>query len=182
MGRRSFIVIAIVAGTLLAIQPALACDGSEVYLQDDFTTFAADWSHNNGDWAGSGMLLITPALREEQGALNSTSLPNDIDACVDVLFASGDLTPGTPQLGRGAYAGLMFWAKDFINNYKFLVAPQGTYAVTRVFTQLKLLTRHSIWLRSSTGRRVPRSNRPQPVEHASSGDQGHPGETLHQRH
>ncbi len=81
------------------------------------------------------MLLITPALREEQGALNSTSLPNDIDACVDVLFASGDLTPGTPQLGRSAYAGLMFWAKDFINNYKFLVAPQGTYAVTRVFTQ-----------------------------------------------
>jgi hypothetical protein len=135
MYKGSFIVIVIVAATFLRMQAAAACTGSNIFLQDDFATFSPNWTHSNADWAGNGTFLITPALGTEQGALNSTSLPDDIDACVDVLLAAGDLTPGTPQLGHSAYAGLVFWATDFLNNYKFLVSPQGTFAVSRVFTR-----------------------------------------------
>jgi len=135
MRRRSFVFSLAMLVTLALQMPAAnACMGSNILLEDDFKTMAPNWSKDDASWAGNSMFLMTPQLHYEKLALNDKYLPADMDACVDLVLTAGDLTSG--ELVWHNAGGLAFWVADPSReysslNYKFLVSPEGTFAIFR---------------------------------------------------
>lgn len=127
MRRGSVVVgVAMLVALALHVPAASACMGSNVLLQDNFQTMAANWGEASDEqFVQNGSFIIKPHVNIEHTTLNKGNVFTDMDACVDLVVASAG-----PQLMHN-YAGLAFWAVDTNNDYEFLVSPQGTFAIYR---------------------------------------------------
>jgi len=109
---------------VLAAAPAVACTGTTVLFEDDFSF--ADPAWGNYEWAriadGKMTIQVDPGLG--YSLLNQTSLYVDFDVCIDVVQHNTD--PST------AWASLIFWGLDYQNYYALEVAGNGYVKVTRL--------------------------------------------------
>jgi hypothetical protein len=109
---------------LLAGGSALACEGSTVVLEDQFTDDSGGWDPSDSVKFGSGMAIDIGANSTGFKELNSAFSVGDADICADVAF------PGAASAGQAA--GLLFWALDYSNLYLLQVSQAGTGSLWRL--------------------------------------------------
>ena len=97
-------------------------DGNTLY-QDPFDELASSWGNFENYHVENGKLIIQPPAGYNTSTLNSASLYDDVDVCVEMTVA--------PPVKKGNCGGIIFWAVDFDNLYTFQVSTDGTAAVWR---------------------------------------------------
>lgn len=117
----SFILLSIM---LTISTSALACKGTEVLFQDNFSKLDPAWgTPNDEQTVSNNKLVLVPRLNISHTDLNQSNLLKDIDYCVDIKLAKGD-----SSLAGG---GVTFWAKDYNDYYYFYIYGDGSYNVGR---------------------------------------------------
>jgi hypothetical protein len=118
------IAAAAIIATGLCCNPALACKGTEVLLQDDFKTVDLGWDTADGFTIGSGQAKWTNKDDAGMAIYYNGSLFTDFDYCIDLTT----LEKTTPEQA----AGLVFWATDYNNRYIFqLLSRDGQAEIVR---------------------------------------------------
>ncbi len=103
---------------------AFACKGSVVLFQDDFSKMDPAWGvANDQQSVSNNKFIIQPAPNMTHTSLNQANLFQDVDFCADVKLANGD----SSNYG----GGIVFWAKDYNDNYYLYVLGDGSYYVSR---------------------------------------------------
>jgi hypothetical protein len=123
----SLAAVMIVSG--LASQ-ALACKGPKVIFSDDFQERDAGWFIQQGDLqsgkvaVGDGKIVLKVDAGKGYTVLNlAFGLPAESDICVtSKIVSGGDASKVT--------SGLVFWAKNYADNYMFQITGNGTYWVS----------------------------------------------------
>lgn len=102
----------------------LACKGTEVLFQDDFTKLDSSWGVSNDVYSVSNnMFILQPNLNSYAFDINQSNVFQDMDYCVDVKLLKGD----DSTVGRG----IIFWAKNTSDYYYLYIMGDGTYFVNR---------------------------------------------------
>jgi hypothetical protein len=121
-----FVIMVIVGGT----SPSLACKGTKILYNDNFTERDDGWYILPADFAsgkvnvGQGRILVKPEPERGYSLLNMAfGLAPDADICVTARIVE------SPDLSKSGL-GIIFWAKGFDDNYLFQLLGNGTYYVT----------------------------------------------------
>jgi hypothetical protein len=109
---------------LTAALPAIACTGSTVLFEDDFSFADPAWGNYDGTTIANGQMTIQVEPGLGYTLLNQAGLYQDFDVCIDVVQHNTD--PST------AWASLLFWGTDYQNFYAFDVAGNGYVKVSRL--------------------------------------------------
>lgn len=116
---------------LLANSNVLACKGSQVLFEDNFSTLDPAWGEQNANLSVSnGKLMVKPEVNSSYVLLNQGNIFEDVDTCVKLTQVSSD----DPTYS----AGLIFWAKDSSDYYYFLATSDGWYTIKRWVNQRSL--------------------------------------------
>lgn len=125
MARNTLTVVAAVAA-ILAAGPALACKGSKVLLEDNFSFVDAGW--DVGDAViGNGAMTITPKPDHGYSVLYIGDVYPNGDICVDITMPQAK-NPKDEYLS----AGILFMAVDYGAYHYFWAAPSGYVGVSRL--------------------------------------------------
>jgi len=112
------------AGMLLALaEPALACNGNTVLLEDNFVEVDPAWSVSDAVSIGSGKLSVTPQPGYTSVAWYNGQLFDDADICIALV------TP-TARKPEDSAGGIMFFWSDWDNYFTFSTSG-GKAAVVR---------------------------------------------------
>ena len=123
--RRYFVLLLVGVSISLSLAgKAIACKGSQVLFEDNFSTLDPGWGHASENLSVSdGKLIMKPAENAGVSAINQANIFDDVDACVTVTMAKSD-DPTTSS------SGLVFWVKDF-GDYYYLYTMNGAFTVAR---------------------------------------------------
>jgi len=124
IARRSAAGAAGLLALLMLSTPALACEGSSVLFEDDFSFADPAWGGFDGTAIENGVMTISIEATRGYTLENQAGFYADFDMCVDVVQRNDD--PGT------AWASLLFWGVDYENFYTFDVATNGYIKVSRL--------------------------------------------------
>jgi hypothetical protein len=124
--RKHFFAAAAAASLAVMISalPVVACTGSTVLFEDDFSFADPAWGNYDGTTIGNGQMTIQIEPGLGYTLLNQASLYQDFDMCIDVVQHNTD--PST------AWASLLFWGVDYQNFYALDVAGNGYVKVSRL--------------------------------------------------
>ena len=122
--KRSILAVALAAIVSAGVGPALACEGSTVLFEDDFSFRDPAWGNYDGTIIADGALTIEVNQGGGYTLLNQASLYEDFDVCVDLVQHNDDPT--------NAWASIAFWGLDYENYYTFDVATNGYIKVSRL--------------------------------------------------
>jgi len=129
--RIGVIIFVAVLFLLFANRSVFACKGSQVLLEDNFSTLDPAWGEKSANLSvSSGKLIVQPEVNSSYVLLNQGNIFEDIDACVKLTQVKSD----DPTYS----AGLIFWAKDTSDYYYFLVTSDGWFSVKRWVNQRSL--------------------------------------------
>jgi hypothetical protein len=118
------LITAMLLATALASSPALACKGSNVLYEDDFSSNDGNWPNDDTFNIFRGNARLKPPAGRNAAAIYNGMTFDDADICVDVALPQA--RDPTRVLG-----GLIFWQDDQ-NFYAFLVSPDGNATVLSV--------------------------------------------------
>lgn len=119
------ILAAALAATISACAlPALACEGTSVLFEDDFSFRDPAWGNYDGTTIEGGTLSIEVNQGGGYTLLNQSGLYQDFDVCVDLVQHNDDPS--------NAWASIAFWGQDYENYYTFDVATNGYIKVSRL--------------------------------------------------
>ncbi len=123
--KTKIVLVVLVGLTVLSLaKNVLACKGSEVYYEDNFTSLDPAWGEANANLnVANGKLVIQPDVNTSYPIINQANIFEDMDACVNVSLTKSD----DPNYG----GGLIFWAKGYDDYYYLLVTGDGWYTVKR---------------------------------------------------
>jgi regulation of enolase protein 1 (concanavalin A-like superfamily) len=100
-------------------KPAPKCQASgDVLFQDGFDTLADSWGKVKEYDAKGGKFVITPGVGFTTAALNSASLYDDVDLCVE-------MQPTASAPPEGTCGALVVWGEDYDNYYSFQISTDG---------------------------------------------------------
>lgn len=118
--------IAAAAFVLLAVaaSPALACQGSTVLFEDDFSFADPSWGTVEGMAIEDGKLKVQVNPAGGYTLLNQAGFYTDFDACIDVVQHNDE-----PD---GGWGSLVFWGVDYDNFYTLDVTTSGYVKVSRL--------------------------------------------------
>src|SRR3972149_579349 len=92
---------------LSVTRSALACKGSQVLYEDNFSTLDPDWGEKRSNLSvNNGKLIIQPEVNKGYSVINQGSIFEDMDFCVKITLAKTEDLRGTSQ-------GFLFWAKSY---------------------------------------------------------------------
>jgi hypothetical protein len=118
---RMIMAAAVIAAGLWS-NPALACKGTVVILQDDFKTVDAAWDTVDGFAIESGQAKYSG--KDAVGLYYNGNLFTDFDYCIDITMSKMTDPPQQSQ-------GVVFWATDYDNRYMLLVSGDGQATIAR---------------------------------------------------
>jgi len=123
--KAKIVLVVLVGLTVLSLaKTVLACKGSEVLYEDNFTTLDPAWGEANANLnVTNGKLVIQPDVNTSYPVINQGNIFEDMDVCVNVSLTKSD----DPNYG----GGLIFWAKGYDDYYYLLVTGDGWYTVKR---------------------------------------------------
>jgi hypothetical protein len=110
---------------VVAVTPALACEGNVVLLHGTFGEKVSSIWQSTTDVGTVGGALQFDARVDKAEKLIAGPLYTDVDVCADVIVVD------TPDLAA-AYAGIGFWMTDTRNLYTFQLTPDGYAGVYRL--------------------------------------------------
>jgi hypothetical protein len=120
MARKAWLVAAAVAAVVVA-DPALACKGSKVLLEDNFSV--ADPAWDTGDAViENGALTITPKADHGYSVIYMGDVFPQADICVDIAVPQAR-NPRDEYLS----AGILFMAVDYGASHYFWHSPAAGY-------------------------------------------------------
>jgi hypothetical protein len=122
--RKQYLAAAAAVWLVALAVPAIACTGSTVLFEDDFSFADPAWGNYDGTTIANGQMTIQVEPGLGYTLLNQAGLYQDFDACIDVVQHNAD--PST------AWASLLFWGTDYQNFYAFDVAGNGYVKVSRL--------------------------------------------------
>lgn len=104
------------------VQAALACEGSEVFLDDAFDDNLTGWELGETAQISGGALQLSADPDFNFTILLTQFFFGDLDMCVDATFAN---SKSTMQMG------IVFWAEDYSNNHLLALDNQNGISVYR---------------------------------------------------
>jgi hypothetical protein len=122
MKRKMATLAMAMAVVLVAVTISLA---GKVVFEDKFTSMDPSWGTPSPlvDVKG-GKLIITPKVGITSTLLNQSNVfPNDGESSVTMSF----IKAGAPTYG----SGMIFWAKDYKDNYSVLITAEGWCGIIR---------------------------------------------------
>ena len=105
------------------VEPAPACEGTQVVFEDKFTDDAGGWAINQDVEVKDGSFTFRLPPDAMQSDLNVTYTVDDADICTETVWPDG----GSTILG----AGLLFWGEDNRNYLQFGVLNNGKFWIAR---------------------------------------------------
>ena len=105
------------------VEPAPACEGTQVVFEDKFTDDAGGWAINQDVEVKDGSFTFKLPPDAMQSDLNVTYTVDDADICSETVWPDG----GSTILG----AGLLFWGEDNRNYLQFGVLNNGKFWIAR---------------------------------------------------
>jgi hypothetical protein len=105
------------------VEPAPACEGTQVVFEDKFTDDAGGWAINQYVEVKDGSFTFRLPPDAMQSDLNVTYTVDDADICSETVWPDG----GSTILG----AGLLFWGEDNRNYLQFGVLNNGKFWIAR---------------------------------------------------
>ena len=109
---------------LSVTRSALACKGSQVLYEDNFSTLDPDWGEKSSNLSvNNGKLIIQPEVNKGYSVINQGSIFEDMDFCVKITLAKTEDLSGTSQ-------GFLFWAKSY-DEFYYLYVIDGKFSVAR---------------------------------------------------
>jgi len=105
------------------VEPAPACEGTQVVFEDNFTDDAGGWAINQDVEVKDGSFTFRLPPDAMQSDLNVTYTVDDADICSETVWPDG----GSTILG----AGLLFWGEDNRNYLQFGVLNNGKFWIAR---------------------------------------------------
>jgi hypothetical protein len=105
------------------VEPAPACEGTQVVFEDKFTDDAGGWAINQDVEVKDGSFTFKLPPDAMQSDLNVTYTVNDADICSETVWPDG----GSTILG----AGLLFWGEDNRNYLQFGILNNGKFWIAR---------------------------------------------------
>lgn len=105
------------------VEPAPACEGTQVVFEDKFTDDAGGWAINQEVEVKDGSFTFRLPPDAMQSDLNVTYTVDDADICSETVWPDG----GSTILG----AGLLFWGEDNRNYLQFGVLNNGKFWIAR---------------------------------------------------
>lgn len=102
-----------------------AADPADLQFEDNFETLDASWGEGKEYGVKDGKFFIELAPDSALTVLNQANVFEEIDATILLTIVKVD----PPEYGA---AGLVFWAKDYSDYYKFMIDAAGEYHVTRL--------------------------------------------------
>jgi len=105
------------------VEPAPACEGTQVVFEDKFTDDAGGWAINQDVEVKDGSFTFRLPPDAMQSDLNVTYTVDDADICSEAVWPDG----GSTILG----AGLLFWGEDNRNYLQFGVLNNGKFWIAR---------------------------------------------------
>src|SRR6476646_3394151 len=105
------------------VEPAPACEGTQVVFEDKFTDDAGGWAINQDVEVKDGSFVFKLPPDAMQSDLNVTYMVYDADICSGMVWPNG----GSAILG----AGLLFWGEDNRNYLQFGVLNNGKFWIAR---------------------------------------------------
>jgi hypothetical protein len=105
------------------VQPALACEGTEIVFEDKFADDAGGWAINKDVEVKGGSFTFKLPPDAMQSDLNVTYTVHDADICAEGIWPEDD----SSILG----AGLLFWGEDNKNYLQFGVLNNGKFWIAR---------------------------------------------------
>jgi hypothetical protein len=105
------------------VEPAPACEGTQVVFEDKFTDDAGGWAINQDVEVKDGSFTFRLPPDAMQSDLNVTYTVDDADICSETVWPDG----GSAILG----AGLLFWGEDNRNYLQFGVLNNGKFWIAR---------------------------------------------------
>ena len=105
------------------VEPAPACEGTQVVFEDKFTDDAGGWAINQDVEVKDGSFTFRLPPDAMQSDLNVTYTVDDADICSETVWPDG----GSTFLG----AGLLFWGEDNRNYLQFGVLNNGKFWIAR---------------------------------------------------
>ena len=105
------------------VEPAPACEGTQVVFEDKFTDDAGGWAINQDVEVKNGSFTFRLPPDAMQSDLNVTYTVDDADICSETVWPDG----GSTILG----AGLLFWGEDNRNYLQFGVLNNGKFWIAR---------------------------------------------------
>jgi hypothetical protein len=105
------------------VEPAPACEGTQVVFEDKFTDDAGGWAINQDVEVKDGSFTFRLPPDAMQSDLNVTYTVDDADICSETVWPDG----GSTILG----AGLLFWGEDNRNYLQFGVLNNGKFWIAR---------------------------------------------------
>jgi hypothetical protein len=122
---KPLLLASFVAGALLVSGAAVACEGPNVVLEDQFTDDSGGWDPSDSiKFAAPGMTIDIGAEYTNYKELNSAFAVGDADICVDFAFPKG--------AAKNPAGGIMFWGIDYSNFYLLQVSQAGTASLWRL--------------------------------------------------
>jgi hypothetical protein len=101
-----------------------ACESKgNILYQDQFDTLDSTWGDYENYKAEDGKLVIKPPAGYNTSTINTSSLYDDVDVCIDMTVP--------PPVKDGNCGSVIFWAVDFDNYYSFQVSTDGQAAFWR---------------------------------------------------
>ena len=105
------------------VEPAPACEGTQVVFEDKFNDDAGGWAINGDVEIKDGSFTFRLPPDAMQSDLNVTYTVDDADICSETVWPDG----GSTILG----AGLLFWGEDNRNYLQFGVLNNGKFWIAR---------------------------------------------------
>jgi 3-keto-disaccharide hydrolase len=105
------------------VEPASACEGTEIVFEDKFNDDAGGWAINQDIEVKDGSFTFKLPPDAMQSDLNVTYTVNDADICSETVWPDS----GTTILG----AGLLFWGEDNRNYLQFGILNNGKFWIAR---------------------------------------------------
>lgn len=105
------------------VEPAPACEGTQVVFEDKFTDDAGGWAINQDVEVKDGSFTFRLPPDAMQSDLNVTYTVDDADICSETVWPDS----GSTILG----AGLLFWGEDNRNYLQFGVLNNGKFWIAR---------------------------------------------------
>jgi hypothetical protein len=123
MARSGLGVAAALLCCVVFVEPAPACEGTQVVFEDKFTDDAGGWAINQDVEVKDGSFTFRLPPDAMQSDLNVTYTVDDADICSETVWPDG----GSNILG----AGLLFWGEDNRNYLQFGVLNNGKFWIAR---------------------------------------------------
>ena len=105
------------------VEPAPACEGTQVVFEDKFNDDAGGWAINQDVEVKDGSFTFRLPPDAMQSDLNVTYTVDDADICSETVWPDG----GSTILG----AGLLFWGEDNRNYLQFGILNNGKFWIAR---------------------------------------------------